>query len=416
MTVVRMPASTWRATVRHRVERTLVDRRRAEQLGRHDPFAGPAGDPGLFGPHSVTWRVHGDLPSMLVGGVTALLLQTLHPLAMAGVVDHSAYRTDPLGRLQRTAAFVGTTTFGSTDAALRAVAQVRAVHRRVRGVAPDGRPYDATDPALVTWVHVAEAWSFLRAYRRFGPAPLDDRSADRYLQEMAVVAGLLGAEDVPTSLDQVRRYLAEVRPELRAGAQALSGAAFIIRGGGQSLPAGPLVDQAARAVLVQAAIGLLPRWAADMLGLRRPVLAERLAMGMTADVALAVLRWSLGESPALAAARQRCVGHQVEAPGSTWGSADGTLGPEVRPRRLAPDRASGARRRPVRSAGAAATAGDQRSGRRSARSAARPPTAPPSAARSTGLRPPMPRSTAPRPSLSPSASPVSSPAWSRPSA
>lgn len=313
------PLGSLRTTVRGRVDRTLAGMPRAG--GRQSPghlaaFAGPPGDPGLFGPTSMTWRVHGDLPSMLVGGVAALLLQSLHPMAMAGVADHSAYRSDPLGRLRRTAVFVGTTTFGSTEAAMRAIATVRAVHRHVRGTTPDGRRYDAADPALVTWVHTAEAWSFLRAYRRFGPAPLGAAGADHYLQEMAVVARHLGAEAVPTSVAEVRRYFTRVRPELGAGAQALSGAAFIVNVGGQSVPAASLADRAAQAVLVQAAIDLVPPWARRMLGLRRPLLLERLGVRAAADAGCMTLRWAAGTSPAMAAARSRCTAERALAPGT----------------------------------------------------------------------------------------------------
>jgi len=121
--------------------------------------------------------VHSDLPSMLIGGISALLLQTLHPLAMAGVAEHSNYQADPLGRLRRTADFVGTTTFGTVREAEKAVQQVRRVHRRVTGVAPDGRPYSADDPELVTFIHAAEVSSFLESARRFGPRDLTPSSA-----------------------------------------------------------------------------------------------------------------------------------------------------------------------------------------------------------------------------------------------
>ncbi len=282
--------------------------RRAAAGERGDgDFAGPAGDPGLFGIGSATWRVHGDLPSMLVGGIAALLLQTLHPLAMAGVAEHSAYRSDPLGRLRRTAQFVAVTTFGSTAAADRAIDRVRAVHRRVRGVAPDGRPYDASDPELLTWVHVSEVHCFLRAYRRFGPAPLGSAEGDRYVAEMASLARRLGASAVPETVAEVGEYFRAVRPELRAGAQALSGAAFIVNVGGRSLPPSTLAAASVRAVLVQAAIGLVPRWAATMLGLRQPLLAERLAQRAAAEALLGTLRWVTAPSPALVAARARCL-------------------------------------------------------------------------------------------------------------
>lgn len=306
MTTTPLPLQAFQSQVRRRVERALAGRHAAGGSERAAAFEGPPGDPGLFGPGSATWQVHGDLPAMLVGGVVALLLQTLHPLAMAGVIDHSAYRTDPMGRLRRTAVFVGTTTFGSTEAAMQAIYGVQAVHRRVRGTAPDGRPYDAADPELVAWIHVAEVWSFLRAYRRFGPAPLGDRAADRYVAEMAVIAGHLGAEDVPTSVAGLQARLAAFRPELRADAQALSGAAFIVNLGGQAVPPMPPAVATVQAVMVQAAIGLLPPWAREMLRLRRPLLPERLLTGISADASLATLRWAVGRSPALEAATVRC--------------------------------------------------------------------------------------------------------------
>ena len=127
-------------------------------------------DPGWFGPESMTWRVHADR-SMLVGGLRALYLQVLHPLAMAGVAEHSDYREDPLGRLARTGRFVAATTYGTRAEAERAVAMVRAIHDRVRGVASDGRSYDANDPVLLAWVHNVEVESFLLAYRRYGSRP-----------------------------------------------------------------------------------------------------------------------------------------------------------------------------------------------------------------------------------------------------
>ncbi|MDA8267995.1 MAG: oxygenase MpaB family protein [Actinomycetota bacterium] len=294
---------------------------RAGSAGFVRDFEKPAGDPGLFGSDSVTWRVHGDLPSMLVGGIAALLLQTLHPLVMAGVAEHSAYRSDPDGRLRRTAAYIGVTTFGSTEAAERAISQVRAVHRRVRGVAPDGTPYDAGDPHVLTWVHACEVWCFLRAYRRFGPAPIGAVAADRYVAEMATLARRLGATGVPESCAGAEEYFHAVRPELSAGAQALTGAAFIVNVGGQSLPPSSLMTAAARAVLVQAAVDLLPRWAASMLGLRQPLLPERLVLRVSADALLGTLRWAMGTSPALTAARSRCAGGPVSSVQATSGAA-----------------------------------------------------------------------------------------------
>ena len=181
-------------------------------------------DESYLPPDGVARMVHSDLPSMLIGGIGALLLQTLHPLAMAGVAEHSNYQADPLGRLRRTAAFVGTTTFGTVREAEKAVQQVRRVHRRVTGVAPDGRPYSADDPALVTFIHAAEVSSFLESARRFGPRDLTPEQCDQYYDEVApVAAGPRGRVGAPLG-GRCGDYFRRLRPELHAGAQALQAA------------------------------------------------------------------------------------------------------------------------------------------------------------------------------------------------
>ena len=157
------------------------------------------------------------------------MLQTLHPLAMAGVEEHSNYREDPLGRLSRTGSFVTGTTYGSTEAAERLIKLVRGIHRKVHGTAPDGRPYSADDPDLVTWVHATEVSSFLRAHQRFTPFPVRGDQADRYFHEMAVIAERLGGEDIPRSRVAVRAYFRHIRPELEAGEQALGAIEFLTK-------------------------------------------------------------------------------------------------------------------------------------------------------------------------------------------
>ena len=149
-----------------------------------------------FGPEDPVWRVHADA-SMFPGGVCALLLQSLHPSAMAGVAGHSGYRSDPWGRLQRTSHFLATTTFGTVEDSDAAVARVRGIHERVRGRDGDGVPYRASDPDLLGWVHVAEAWSFLGAFQRYSATPLTPEEADAYVRQSAVVAEQLGARSVP---------------------------------------------------------------------------------------------------------------------------------------------------------------------------------------------------------------------------
>jgi len=209
-------------------------------------------DPGLFGPESVTWRIHAD-SSMFVGGLRALLLQTTHPLAMAGVAQHSNYRDDPMGRLWRTSAYVGATTYGSTTDARTAIAMVKRVHQRVVGTAPDGRPYAANDPHLLTWVHHTLVDSFLRSYRRYGSARLGPGDADRYVAEMAVLADEFGAEPAARSVAELRAWFHAEKPELGAGRQSRDAVRFLM------FPPLPLISRPAYAVIASASVGLLPR-------------------------------------------------------------------------------------------------------------------------------------------------------------
>jgi uncharacterized protein (DUF2236 family) len=236
----------------------------------------------------VARRVHADLGSMMIGGLGALLLQALHPLAMAGVADHSSYRQDPLGRLERTAAFVAATTYGSRDDAARAIEQVRAVHRGVRGVAPDGRTYEAEDPDLLTWVHAAEVCSFLGAGLRYGAIRLSSAERDRYYEETARVAVALGAHWVPRSAAEMDAYLRRVRPELYAGPQAMEARDFLVRGVGRRPE-----DRAVHAVLVGAAIGLLPRWARSELRIVQVPFSDRAFVRPAAALLCAGVRWAV---------------------------------------------------------------------------------------------------------------------------
>ncbi|RYE91074.1 MAG: DUF2236 domain-containing protein, partial [Oxalobacteraceae bacterium] len=138
----------------------------------------PLGDPGIFGPDSVTWRVHSEFPGMLSGGLCALMLQLLHPRALAGVYDHSNFRADLVGRLRRTTNFVAGTTYAPRGEAEQLIVRVRSIHSHIHGHTADGLPYDANDPQLLTWVHVTEAYGFLQGCRRYCrdvPARIADR-------------------------------------------------------------------------------------------------------------------------------------------------------------------------------------------------------------------------------------------------
>ena len=243
--------------------------------------------PRWFADDSPIRRVHGDA-SMFVGGLRALLLQSLHPLAMAGVAEHSDYRGDPWGRLQRTSTFLAVTTFGTARDAQRAVDKVRGIHRRVHGVAPDGRPYRADDPHLLEWVHIAEVDSFLLAYQRYGAKPLDQAGRDAYVADTARVAAALGVEDPPRTEAQLRQRIDAYRSELRSTESAREAARFLL-----VTPPLPLLARAPYGVLAATSVSMLPVWA--RLQLRLPYLPamEATAIRLAGLAVVGGIRWAL---------------------------------------------------------------------------------------------------------------------------
>lgn len=268
----------------------------AERAEGSDVEAEPVapGDEGWFGPGSVTWRVHADT-SMFVGGIAALAFQALHPLAMAGVSDHSDFNIDPLGRLRRTASFVGVTAYGTTEQAEAACAMVRAVHDTVEGHTPDGRPYRANDPELLDWVHITEFGTFAAAQRRYGAEPISDVDLDRYVGEVARIAVELGDPTPPTTWAELDASLQHHRPMLAVGAQARRAMAFL---------EDPPLTGAARTlwpVLFRGAMACLPPWATALWGIDRPTMAERSAC----RAAVRALGALLGRPPGVQAATER---------------------------------------------------------------------------------------------------------------
>ena len=237
------------------------------------------------------WRVHSDA-SMFAGGLRALLLQSLHPLAMAGVAGHSGYRSDPLGRLQRTSHFIATTTFAVREDADRAVRIVRAVHKQVVGTAPNGRPYAASDPALLMWVHAAEIDSFLVTYQRFGAAQLTATEADEYVAQTAQTAEALGVQGAPRSVAELGAVLDEYRPELQATPEALDVAKFLL-----VQPPVPLLARGGYAGLALAAASTLPAWALAMLRIPRIPLVTPAVGGAVGSAAVRTVRWIMSAEP-----------------------------------------------------------------------------------------------------------------------
>jgi uncharacterized protein (DUF2236 family) len=271
--------------LRKRIERQVLSIS-GLALGGID-FEKPAGDPGLFGPDSITWRIHGDFSSMLCGGVSALLLQMLHPLALAGVWDHSSFREDMLGRLRRTSQFISATTFAPVNDANALIEKVKSIHLRVTGTDAYGTPYAASDPDLLVWVHVAEAYSFLQSHLRYRNPALSVSDQNRYYQEFARVAENLGAVNVPDSVAAVDAYLQAMRPQLRCDERTLEVVRLL-----QNAPAPSRLAKPVGSLMIQAGIELLPDWTVTQLGISLSPLKRRRIRFATRRIA-GVLRWAV---------------------------------------------------------------------------------------------------------------------------
>ncbi len=232
------------------------------------------------------WIVHGDA-AMFAGGIAALLLQSLHPLAMAGVAGHSGYKSDPWGRLQRTSNYIAATTYATIPDATAVIERVKTAHARVRGKDYRGRPYRASDPHLLAWVHAAEIDSFLRAYRAYGPAPISEADADLYVAQAGVPARLLGVEDPPQTTAELAKVLASYGPELEPSPPAIEAATFLMRD-----PPLPWIARPGYWSLAAGGVALLPDWARESLDLRLPELVD-LTLHPAGSVGTAAVRWGL---------------------------------------------------------------------------------------------------------------------------
>ena len=233
---------------------------------------------------------------MFIGGIRALLLQSLHPLAMAAVAGHSDYRGDPWGRLQRTSYFLAVTTFGRASDAQEAIGRVRAIHQRITGTAPDGRPYAAADPHLLTWVHIAEADSFLRAHAHFGAQPLDQAGRDGYVADLAGIGAALGVPDPPRTEAELAARITRYQAELAATAQAREAARFLLL-----KPPLPLLARAPYTVLAAAAVSLLPGWARRPLRLPLLPVTEAAVVRPAGHAMIHAVRWAITAPPPAAA-------------------------------------------------------------------------------------------------------------------
>jgi uncharacterized protein (DUF2236 family) len=253
---------------------------------------------GLLGPESVAWRVIGH-PVSIVGGLRSLIVQALHPLAMAGVAQHSDYRRRPLDRLRRTSHYVAVTTFGDRAMAEEAAARVRRIHRRVHGVDPvTGKPYSAEDPDTQLWVHCVEWHSFLAAYRVYATSGLTAEEEDRYIAEGAPIAALLGVpeETVPRSVDEMRSYFAAVRPQLCVSESTREAIDFVLN---PPLTRELLPLQLPIRVTAAAAVAIVPPELRRLAGISQPRLVDGLMRAAVPPAAAALRLPLLREAPSL---------------------------------------------------------------------------------------------------------------------
>lgn len=285
-----MPAARLSTAVSSAVQRRLGLALRSRVAGDDAPeraarIWGAEGER-WFTPVDPVWRVNADA-AMFPGGIAALLLQSLHPSAMAGVAAHSGYKGDPWGRLQRTSHYLAVTTFGTIEHAEQVIEHVASVHRVVRGTDELGRPYAAADPHLLRWVHVAEIRSFLSAFQAYAAQPLTPAEADLYVVQANVAAELLGATDLPTSVAELDAQIEAYRPELALSAAAREASRFMLLN-----PPVPVLARPGYALIAAGGVALLPRWARR--SLRLPLHGPGLAVASRAGaLSAALVRWGM---------------------------------------------------------------------------------------------------------------------------
>jgi uncharacterized protein (DUF2236 family) len=253
----------------------LIRRSIREMVGGGGPpvaFLEPAGDRGLFGPESIAWKVHADFISMMIGGISSLVLQALHPKALAGVWDHSSFREDLKGRLGRTAFFIAATTYGSNEMASNAIHRVNQIHKKVTGFDEFNEPYRADDPKLLAWVHLTETRSFMRSYESHRSESLQSQSKDQYFLEMKMLGEKLGAIDLPDTYAGTERAIKQYIPELHYGDRAKN-IIGMLDNFPSNLSSKPFVKMISRAGFLN-----LPNWVYPIIDRPEPSRLERLAM------------------------------------------------------------------------------------------------------------------------------------------
>ncbi len=264
-----------------------------------EDFESPPGDRGLFGPDSVAWKVHADFTAMMVGGLSSLIVQSLHPRALAAVWDHSDFRRSLKDRLGRTAYFVAATTYGSEALAMGAIHRVNAIHANIRGVDLKGQPYVANEPELVRWVHLVEVTSFLSAYQHLSCQPLSQAACDQYMAEMTRVGHLLGAMDLPTTVSATHAALESFQGTLEFDARAQDILRVI-----ESYPT-DVFDRPWMNLILRSAWDVMPSWALALTGRATPCAVQRQARRYALQASSRPIQWMLDHQGVSVIARRR---------------------------------------------------------------------------------------------------------------
>lgn len=273
----------------------LIRKTIREMVGGSGPpvaFLTPSGDRGLFGPESIAWKVHADFISMMIGGISSLIMQALHPQALAGVWDHSSFREDLKGRLGRTAFFIAATTYGSTEMADKVIERVNQIHAKISGIDEFGKPYSATDPHLLAWVHLTETHSFMQAFEDYRKEQLSPQDKDQYFKEMTSLGARMGAHNLPSTYAKTDSAIQNYIPELYFGERAKS-ILDLLENFPSKLAAKPFIKLITRAGYLN-----LPDWVYPFIDRPTPSFFERLAVKKSVDLIALPIREALKDGVA----------------------------------------------------------------------------------------------------------------------
>jgi len=273
----------------------LIRKSIREMVGGGGPpvaFLTPKGDRGLFGPESIAWKVHADFISMMIGGISSLIMQALHPQALAGVWDHSSFRRDLKGRLGRTAFFIAATTYGSTEMANSIIQKVNHIHTNITGFDEFGKPYSATDPHLLSWVHLTETLSFMQAFEDYRKEKISPQERDQYFREMKALGEKMGALNLPSTYVNTEITIKKYLPELHYGERAKS-IVELLEYFPSKLSAKPFIKLITRAGFLN-----LPDWVYPLIKRSTPSLLERIAVKKSVDLIAIPVREALKDGVA----------------------------------------------------------------------------------------------------------------------